>query len=63
MASLADKTAVAAAPGLRALPFTLALIAIAAAIVAIGRWYNNSYAFFMGYVVVQYIVWPPGVTR
>ena len=56
MASLADKTAVAAAPGLRALPFTLALIAIAAVIFAIGRWYNNSYAFFMGYVVVQYIV-------
>ena len=56
MASLADKTAVAAVPGLRALPFTLALIAIAAVIFAIGRWYNNSYAFFMGYVVVQYIV-------
>jgi branched-chain amino acid transport system permease protein len=56
VASLADKTAVAAVPGLRALPFTLALIAIAAAIFAIGRWYNNSYAFFMGYVVVQYIV-------
>ena len=56
MASLADKTAVATAPGLRALPFTLALIAIAAVIFAIGRWYNNSYAFFMGYVVVQYIV-------
>jgi len=53
---LADKTAVAAVPGLRALPFTLALIAIAAAIFALGRWYNNSYAFFMGYVVVQYIV-------
>jgi branched-chain amino acid transport system permease protein len=46
----------AAVPGLRALPFTLALIAIAAVIFAIGRWYNNSYAFFMGYVVVQYIV-------
>jgi branched-chain amino acid transport system permease protein len=56
VASLADKTAVATAPGLRALPFTLALIAIAAVIFAIGRWYNNSYAFFMGYVVVQYIV-------
>jgi branched-chain amino acid transport system permease protein len=56
VASLADKTAVAAVPGLRALPFTLALIAIAAVIFAIGRWYNNSYAFFMGYVVVQYIV-------
>ena len=60
MASLvdkgADKTAVAAAPGLRGLPFTLALIAIAAVIFAIGRWYNNSYAFFMAYVVAQYIV-------
>jgi branched-chain amino acid transport system permease protein len=56
VASLADKTAVAAVSGLRALPFTLALIAIAAAIFALGRWYNNSYAFFMGYVVVQYIV-------
>jgi len=56
VASLADKTAVAAVPGLRALPFTLALIAIAAVIFAIGRWYDNSYAFFMGYVVVQYIV-------
>jgi branched-chain amino acid transport system permease protein len=56
VASLADKTAMAAVPGLRALPFTLALIAIAAVIFAIGRWYNNSYAFFMGYVVVQYIV-------
>jgi branched-chain amino acid transport system permease protein len=52
----ADKTAVAAAPGLRGLPFTLALIAIAAVIFAIGRWYNNSYAFFMAYVVAQYIV-------
>lgn len=56
MASLADKTAVATAPGLRGLPFTLALIAIAAVIFAIGRWYNNSYAFFMAYVVAQYIV-------
>ena len=56
MVSLADKTAVGAAPGLRALPFTLALIAVAAAIFALGRWYDSSYAFFMGYVVVQYIV-------
>jgi branched-chain amino acid transport system permease protein len=37
-------------------PFTLVLIAVAAAIFAFGRWYDNSYAFFMGYVVVQYIV-------
>ncbi len=56
MASLVDKTVVGAAPGLRGLPFTLALIAIAAVIFAIGRWYNNSYAFFMAYVVAQYIV-------
>jgi branched-chain amino acid transport system permease protein len=53
---LADKTAVAAAPGLRGLPFIVALIAVAAVIFAIGRWYDNSYAFFIGYVVVQYIV-------
>jgi branched-chain amino acid transport system permease protein len=53
---LVDKTAVAAAPGLRGLPFTLVLIAIGVAIFAIGRWYNNSYAFFMAYVVAQYIV-------
>ncbi len=46
----------ATAPGLRGLPFTLVLIAIAAVIFAIGRWYNNSYAFFMAYVVAQYIV-------
>ena len=56
MASLADKTVVRAAPGLRGLPFTLALIAIGVVIFAIGRWYNNSYAFFMAYVVAQYIV-------
>ena len=57
MASLVDKTAVAgAAPGLRALPFTLILIAVAIAIFAVGRWIGSSYAFFMGYVVVQYIV-------
>ena len=57
MASLVDKTAVAgAASGLRALPFTLILIAVAIAIFAVGRWIGSSYAFFMGYVVVQYIV-------
>jgi len=54
--SLVDKTAVAAAPGLRGLPFILALIAVGAVIFAIGRWFNNSYAFFMAYVVAQYIV-------
>ncbi len=56
MASLVDKGAVAAAPGLRGLPFVLALVAIGAVIFAIGRWYDNSYAFFMAYVVAQYIV-------
>ena len=56
MASLVDKTAIAGAPGLRGLPFILALIAVGAVIFAIGRWYNNSYAFFMAYVVAQYIV-------
>jgi branched-chain amino acid transport system permease protein len=56
VASLADKTAVGRLPGLSGVPFTLALIAVAAAIFAVGRWYDNSYAFFMGYVVLQYIV-------
>lgn len=57
MASLVDKVAVGGgAPGLRGLPFTLVLIAIAAAIFAFGRWLDSSYAFFIGYVVVQYIV-------
>jgi branched-chain amino acid transport system permease protein len=56
VASLADKTAVGRLPGLSGVPFTLALIAVAAAIFAFGRWYDNSYAFFMGYVVLQYIV-------
>jgi branched-chain amino acid transport system permease protein len=53
---LVDKGVVSPAPGLRGLPFTLALIAVAALIFAFGRWYNNSYAFFMAYVVAQYIV-------
>ncbi len=56
MASLVDKPAVGTVPGLRGLPFILALIAVGAVIFAIGRWYNNSYAFFMAYVVAQYIV-------
>jgi branched-chain amino acid transport system permease protein len=57
VASLVDKTAIAgAAPSLRALPFTLILIAVAIAIFAVGRWIGSSYTFFMGYVVVQYIV-------
>lgn len=57
MVSLADRTAASGtATGLRGLPFTLVLIAIAAAIFAAGRWFGSSYAFFMGYVVLQYIV-------
>lgn len=57
MASLADKTSLdGALPGLRGLPFVLVLIAVAAAIFAAGRWFGSSYAFFVGYVVLQYIV-------
>ena len=57
MASLADKTSLdGALPGLRGLPFVLLLIAVAAAIFAAGRWFGSSYAFFVGYVVLQYIV-------
>ena len=41
---------------MRATPFILVLIAVAAAIFGIARWLDNSYAFFAGYVVVQYIV-------
>ena len=53
MASLAVS---GAAPGLRGVPFTLALIAVAVVIFVFGRWFDSSYAFFIGYVVVQYIV-------
>jgi branched-chain amino acid transport system permease protein len=54
---LADKTSLdGALPGLRGLPFVLVLIAVAAAIFAAGRWFGSSYAFFVGYVVLQYIV-------
>lgn len=53
MASLAVS---GANPGLRGVPFTLALIVVAAAIFAFGRWLDNSYAFFIAYVVIQYIV-------
>jgi branched-chain amino acid transport system permease protein len=45
-----------ASPGLRGVPFILALVAVAVVIFAFGRWLDNSYAFFVGYVVVQYIV-------
>ena len=41
---------------MRGVPFILALTAVAAVIFAFGRWLDNSYAFFVGYVVVQYIV-------
>ncbi len=57
MASLVDRTAAGdAVPGLRGVPFTLVLIAVAVAVFGAGRWFGNSYAFFVGYVVVQYIV-------
>ena len=41
---------------MRSGPFILVLMAIAAVIFALGRWIDNSYAFFVGYVIVQYIV-------
>jgi branched-chain amino acid transport system permease protein len=41
---------------MRTIPFILVLIAVAAAIFGFARWLDNSYAFFAGYVVVQYIV-------
>jgi len=41
---------------MRALPFVLALVVAAFAIFGVGRAIGNSYAFFLGYVVVQYIV-------
>ncbi len=37
-------------------PFILVLVAVAAVIFGLARWLDNSYAFFVGYVVVQYIV-------
>ena len=41
---------------MRTAPFTLALVIVAVAVFLFGRWLGNSYAFFAGYVVVQYIV-------
>jgi branched-chain amino acid transport system permease protein len=41
---------------MRGLPFALVLLVVAAAIFGFGRWLGISYAFFAGYVVVQYIV-------
>ena len=45
-----------AGAGVRGLPFLLILVAAAAAIFAATQWIGNSYAFFVGYVVLQYIV-------
>jgi branched-chain amino acid transport system permease protein len=54
---LVDKAgARGATPGLGGLSFILVLIAVAAAIFLGGRWLGSSYAFFVGYVVLQYIV-------
>jgi branched-chain amino acid transport system permease protein len=41
---------------MRGVPFILVLVAVAAAIFAAGRWFDSSYAFFMAYVIAQYIV-------
>ena len=41
---------------LGAIPFILALIVVACAIFGVGRAIGSSYAFFLGYVVLQYIV-------
>lgn len=41
---------------MRGVPFILLLIAVAVAIFAAGRWFGSSYAFFMAYVIAQYIV-------
>ncbi|WP_231714795.1 branched-chain amino acid ABC transporter permease [Enhydrobacter aerosaccus] len=52
---MADKPT-SAAPVMRGVPFLLALLVVAGALFAFGRWLNISYAFFAGYVVLQYIV-------
>jgi branched-chain amino acid transport system permease protein len=41
---------------MRGVPFILLLIAVAAAIFAAGRLFGSSYAFFIAYVIAQYIV-------
>src|SRR5262249_50683692 len=41
---------------MRGVTFTLILLGVAVVIFALGRWLGSSYAFFMGYVVLQYIV-------
>jgi branched-chain amino acid transport system permease protein len=44
------------AVGMRGVTFALILLGVAVVIFALGRWLGSSYAFFMGYVVLQYIV-------
>ena len=57
MASLAvSASGQAARTGLGAPVFTLILAVIAVGLFGIGKAIGNSYAFFMGYVVLQYIV-------
>src|SRR6188508_3727329 len=58
MASLAAKSTEpeAAARGLGNVAFIGVLIVAAAVIFGITRWIGNDYAFFMAYVVAQYIV-------
>jgi branched-chain amino acid transport system permease protein len=41
---------------MRAAPFALILLVIAAVVFALTRWVGNSYLFFAGYVVLQFIV-------
>lgn len=56
MASLVDKSVPAATPaGWGTAPFALALSAIAVLIFLAGQAFGNSYAFFVGYVILQYI--------
>jgi len=45
-----------ALPSFGGAPFVLALLAVAALLFGICRWIDNAYVFFVGYVVVQYIV-------
>ena len=57
MASLAANTVSRPATGgFGTLPFMASLIVVAALVFGLGRWIDNSYGFFLGYVVVQYIV-------
>jgi len=36
--------------------FVLICVAVGAFVFAVARWYGNEYAFFAGYVVLQFIV-------